>query len=60
MRHRRRLDDELIAEVAFAPAERPLVYICGPNGFVEAAASGLVRLGHDPLRVRTERFGPTG
>ena len=58
--YRRRLDDELIAEVAFAPAERPLVYICGPNGFVEAAASGLVRLGHDPLRVRTERFGPTG
>ena len=32
----------------------------GRPGFVEAAADGLVALGHDPARVKTERFGPTG
>ena len=50
---------QLIAEIAWAPGERPLAYICGPNGFVEAAASALVALGHEPARVKTERFGPT-
>jgi ferredoxin-NADP reductase len=34
--------------------------VCGPTGFVEAAADLLVDLGHDPARIRTERFGPTG
>jgi ferredoxin-NADP reductase len=58
--HLGRIDDELLQELSWTPAQRPLVYVCGPNGFVEQAASGLVRLGHDPLRVRTERFGPTG
>jgi ferredoxin-NADP reductase len=39
--------------------DRPLVYVCGPTGFVEAVADTLVALGHDASRVRTERFGPT-
>jgi ferredoxin-NADP reductase len=34
--------------------------VCGPTGFVEQVAGGLVRIGHDPGRIRTERFGPTG
>ena len=55
-----RIDLALLAEVAFASAERPLTYICGPTGFVEAAAGGLVELGHDPSKIRTERFGATG
>jgi ferredoxin-NADP reductase len=43
------------------PADlRPTVYVCGPTGFVEAIADGLLRLGHAPERIRTERFGPTG
>jgi ferredoxin-NADP reductase len=58
--HRGRVDAELLREVAWEPAERPLVYVCGPTGFVEAAASVLVGLGHDPGRIRTERFGATG
>jgi ferredoxin-NADP reductase len=58
--HRGRIDDELLRQVAWTPDERPLVYICGPTGFVEAAAQSLVAQGHDPRRVRTERFGPTG
>ncbi|MFC8849833.1 MULTISPECIES: ferredoxin reductase [unclassified Micromonospora] len=43
------------------PAElEPLCYVCGPTGFVETVADLLVGLGHQPRRVRTERFGPTG
>ena len=56
----RRVDRELLAEVAWPPAERPLIYVCGPTGFVEAAADAFVAIGHEPRRIRTERFGPTG
>ena len=56
----RRVDAEMLAEVAPGPAERPLVYICGPTPFVEAAAQALVGLGHQPEAIKTERFGPTG
>ena len=56
----RRIDRELLDEVAWTPAEGPLVYVCGPTAFVEAAATALVELGHDPGRIKTERFGPTG
>jgi ferredoxin-NADP reductase len=58
--YRGRVDRELLAEVGWSPQERPLVYVCGPTGFVEAVASGLVELGHEASRIRTERFGPTG
>jgi ferredoxin-NADP reductase len=56
----RRIDAELLAEVAWPPKERPLVYVCGPTTFVEVAAESLVALGHDAGRIRTERFGATG
>ncbi|MFE2430342.1 ferredoxin reductase [Streptomyces sp. NPDC059373] len=42
------------------PQAGPACFVCGPTGFVEAAADLLVGLGHDPRRIRTERFGPTG
>ena len=58
--HRGRIDAKLLQQFAWAASEHPLVYICGPTGFVEAAAQSLVAEGHDPGRVRTERFGPTG
>jgi len=57
--HTGRIDRALLEQVLPA-ADRPLIYVCGPNGFVEAAASYLVDLGHAPERIRTERFGPTG
>jgi ferredoxin-NADP reductase len=56
----RRIDPELLEEVSWPPSERPLVYVCGPTAFVETAASALVGLGHEPARIRTERFGATG
>ena len=55
-----RLDREALTALAWTPSERPLTYVCGPTGLVEAVASALVDLGHDPARVLTERFGPTG
>jgi ferredoxin-NADP reductase len=58
--HRGRVDADLLERIAWPPRQRPLVYVCGPSGFVEAVANTLVGLGHDPARVRTERFGPTG
>jgi ferredoxin-NADP reductase len=56
----RRVDAELLREVAAPPGAQPLAFVCGPTPFVEAVALALVELGHDPARVKTERFGPTG
>ena len=56
----RRVDAEMLAEVGWPPERRPRVYVCGPTAFVEAVATDLVALGHDPDRIRTERFGATG
>jgi ferredoxin-NADP reductase len=58
--HRRRIDEELLREISWSPEERPLVYVCGPTAFVERAADGLVAIGHEAGRIKTERFGPTG
>jgi ferredoxin-NADP reductase len=55
----RRLDADLLAETAWPAQDLPLVYVCGPTDFVEAAAAGLLALGHDAERVRTERYGGT-
>jgi ferredoxin-NADP reductase len=54
-----RVDRDLLEDVAWPATDHPLVYVCGPTGFVEAVADALVALGHDASRVRTERFGPT-
>jgi ferredoxin-NADP reductase len=41
------------------PDFAPDVFVCGPTAFVEAAADMLVALGHEPKKIRTERFGGT-
>ena len=58
--HRGRVDRDLLAEVAWPPQREPLIYVCGPTAFVEAAAEALVAAAHEPGRIKTERFGPTG
>jgi ferredoxin-NADP reductase len=58
--YRRRIDRALLEEVAWPPQQQPHIFICGPTRLVEAAATTLTELGHDPARVKTERFGPTG
>lgn len=58
--HRGRVGAELLGEAGWLPAAEPYCYVCGPTPFVETAADALVALGHAPMRIRTERFGPTG
>ena len=50
----------MLAEVGFPPAAAPKVFVCGPTTMVETVAEALVGLGHEPGRVKTERFGATG
>jgi ferredoxin-NADP reductase len=56
----RRIDRDMLMQVAWPAAERPRAYVCGPTPLVESVATELVSLGHDRDRVLTERFGPTG
>jgi ferredoxin-NADP reductase len=56
----RRVDMDLLEEVAWPTDTDPLAFVCGPTSFVETVASGLVALGYPAARVKTERFGPTG
>jgi ferredoxin-NADP reductase len=56
----RRIDPELLAEVAWPASESPRVYVCGSTRFVDAAADGLLQIGYEALWIRTERFGATG
>jgi ferredoxin-NADP reductase len=56
----RRIDNQILAEVAGPFGHNLQAYICGPTLMVEAAADGLVQIGIAPQNIRTERFGPTG
>jgi ferredoxin-NADP reductase len=56
----RRLTADDVAAAGVPAGGRPTSYVCGPTGFVEAAARLVEDLGHEPGRIRTERFGPTG
>ena len=56
----RRIDAPMLAAAGVSPEMDPDVYVCGPTPMVEAVANALVGLGHEPARIRTERFGPTG
>ncbi len=55
--HTGRVDTTLLADPAFSAGT---AFVCGSNGFVEAASQLLVDAGFDAGRVRTERFGPSG
>ena len=56
----RRIDREMLAEVGWPAEERPRLFVCGPTPLVESVAAALTGLGHEPARVKTERFGPSG
>ena len=55
--HTGRIDGTLIAAANMPGAT---AFVCGSNGFVEAASQVLLDAGTEPRRIRTERFGPTG
>lgn len=48
-----------LAERGGAAVADPLCYVCGPTGFVETVADGLLEVGIPESVIRTERFGPT-
>ncbi|MBB2975296.1 ferredoxin-NADP reductase [Microbacterium endophyticum] len=54
-----RLDAATAAASVISSADDPLVYICGPTGFVEATTRLLQVAGFDDGRIKTERFGGT-
>lgn len=56
--YRRRIDQEMLAEVFGSMAgTMPMIYVCGPTPFVEAAANMLVAMGFNSHEIKTERFG---
>jgi ferredoxin-NADP reductase len=55
--HRGHIDGELIASAGITGG---LAFVCGSNGFVDAASDLLLDQGYDPMQIRTERFGPSG
>jgi ferredoxin-NADP reductase len=55
--HTGRIDQALIGE---AGIDGGIVFICGSNPFVDAAADLALGSGFRPQQIRTERFGPTG
>ena len=56
----RRIDQDMLKQVAGPLGKSVQVYICGPTLLVESAANTLVEIGIKPSQIRTERFGPTG
>src|SRR5262245_40645405 len=53
----RRIDRAMLAEVAWPPSERPLVFACGPTALVETVASALVELEHGSEERRVGQGG---
>jgi ferredoxin-NADP reductase len=56
----RRIDQDMLKEVAKPLGRSVQVYVCGPTVLVETVANTLVRIGVNSNQIRTERFGPTG
>jgi ferredoxin-NADP reductase len=56
----RRIDADMLREVAGPLGSALRSYVCGPTALVESVADHLTMLGIPGDRIRTERFGPTG
>jgi ferredoxin-NADP reductase len=56
----RRIDQNMLKEVAQPLGRSVQVFVCGPTLLVEAVANGLIKIGIKSDQIRTERFGPTG
>ena len=55
----KRISVATVNTYGWPPDFQPDCYVCGPTSFVEVTANILVALGHDPKKIRTERFGGT-
>ena len=56
----RRIDRDMVRDVAWPKDQSPQVFVCGPTSFVETASGLLVDSGYEPSWIKTERFGATG
>lgn len=54
-----RLTAERLKQTTLPPEREPLIYVCGPTGFVETISRALTSIGHSTASIRTERFGGT-
>jgi ferredoxin-NADP reductase len=52
-----RFDQADLKAHGLPPDQQPTCYVCGPTPFVETVTALLTEAGHDPTRVRAERFG---
>lgn len=55
-----RISAEGLAAATLPVADAPTFYLCGATPFVETVSGWLVDAGHDPDRIRTERYGGIG
>ncbi|MFP3464789.1 ferredoxin reductase [Leifsonia sp. SIMBA_070] len=55
-----RLTAEGLMQRTLPASDSPTFFICGSTPFVEAVSGWLVDAGHDPARIRTERYGGIG
>jgi ferredoxin-NADP reductase len=55
-----RLDAATLVAQVLPASENPAVFICGATAFVETVSDWLVAAGHDPDRIKTERYGGMG
>ncbi len=58
--YRRRIDEQMLAEIIRPLGDSVQVFVCGPTLLVESVADHFVHLGIAASRIRTERFGPSG
>lgn len=56
----RRIDHEMLHEVAWPVDRHARAYVCGSTSLVETVAGSLIDLDYPASQVRTERFGPSG
>jgi ferredoxin-NADP reductase len=56
----RLIDEPMLREVVKPLGMEPRVYVCGPTPLVQVVANILVKIGIPEVRIKTERFGPTG
>lgn len=55
----KRISVATVNSYGWPPDFDPDCFVCGPTAFVETAADILVALGHNPRKIKTERFGGT-
>jgi ferredoxin-NADP reductase len=54
-----RVDRDMVKQATIGVDMDPLIYVCGPAGFVDTVGELLLNAGHPAASIHVERFGPT-